>query len=101
MLGASSPIYLLQNRHGTQPFARAVAPRDYGRHWTPVHLDFAVADLESAVERARVAGGTLEGQLEDRAWGRLARMSDPFGNGFCLLQFAGRGYDEIVQGAAD
>jgi lactoylglutathione lyase len=96
MLGAASPIYLLANRSGTRPFAGATSPRDYGRHWTPVHLDFAVQDLQAAVDRARSAGGTLEGQIEERAWGRLARMSDPFGHGFCLLQFKGRGYDEIV-----
>ncbi len=29
-------------------------------------------------------------------WGRMALMSDPFGNGFCLIQFVGRGYDEIA-----
>jgi hypothetical protein len=29
-------------------------------------------------------------------WGRLARLSDPFGNGLCLVQFLGRGYDEIA-----
>ena len=23
-------------------------------------------------------------------------LSDPFGNGFCFLQFTGRGYDEIA-----
>jgi len=22
-------------------------------------------------------------------------MSDPFGHGFCLLQFVGKGYDEV------
>jgi hypothetical protein len=24
-------------------------------------------------------------------------MADPFGHGFCFLQFTGRGYDEIVE----
>jgi hypothetical protein len=23
-------------------------------------------------------------------------MADPFGNGFCLIEFLGRGYDEIA-----
>lgn len=96
MLGASSPVYLLANRAGTPPFAEAPSRRDYGRHWTPVHLDFAVDDLEGAVHRALSAGGLLEGRIEERAWGRMARMSDPFGHGFCLLQFKGRGYDEIA-----
>jgi hypothetical protein len=30
----------------------------------------------------------------------MARMADPFGHGFCLLQFKGRGYDEIVEAPA-
>lgn len=101
MLGAACPIYLLANRGGTRPFAEAASRRDYGRHWTPVHLDFAVEDLEAAVDRALSAGGTLEGQVEERAWGRLARMADPFGNGFCLLQFKGRGYDEIIEAPSE
>lgn len=97
LLGASSPIYLLANRSGTEPFAGAKSRREYGRHWTPVHLDFAVEDLQAAVDRALAAGATLEGRIEERAWGRMARMGDPFGHGFCLLQFKGRGYDEIVE----
>jgi hypothetical protein len=28
---------------------------------------------------------------------RLALLADPFGNGFCLLQFTGRGYDAIAR----
>ena len=96
MLGASSPIYLLENRSGSRPFTAATSGRHYRRHWTPVHLDFTVADLEAAVARALSAGGMLEGQIEERTWGRLARMADPFGHGFCLLQFQGRGYDEIA-----
>ncbi len=101
MLGASSPIYLLANRGGTRPFVRATSRRDYGRHWTPVHLDFAVEDLQAAVDRALSAGGRLEGQIEERVWGRLARMADPFGHGFCLLQFKDRGYDEIVDAPSE
>ena len=97
MLGAPSPIYLLENASHTRPFAAATSSRDYGRHWTPVHLDFAVEDLDAAVTRALAAGAALEGEIEKRAWGRLARMADPFGHGFCLLQFQGRGYDEMVE----
>jgi|SRR5262245_8890334 len=96
LLGASSPIFLLANRAGTPPFMGAVPTRDYGRHWTPVHLDLAVEDIEASVARARTAGARLEGDIEKRAWGLLARMSDPFGHGFCLLQFEGKGYDELL-----
>ena len=96
LLGASSPIFLLVNRPGTPPFEGAAVRRDYGRHWTPVHLDLAVEDVEASVARARAAGARLEGRIEPRAWGLLARMADPFGHGFCLLQFRGKGYDEIL-----
>jgi hypothetical protein len=30
------------------------------------------------------------------ALGKIAVLADPFGNGFCLIQFIGRGYDEIA-----
>jgi catechol 2,3-dioxygenase-like lactoylglutathione lyase family enzyme len=52
LLGAEVPIYLLVKRAGTTPFAGGRWGRDYRRHWTPVHLDFAVDDLDVAVERA-------------------------------------------------
>ena len=70
--------------------------RSYGRHWTPVHLDFVVADIESAVQRAIAGGALLEGPIATQKWGRLAPMADPFGHGFCFVQFLGAGYDEIA-----
>jgi predicted enzyme related to lactoylglutathione lyase len=72
--------------------------RDYRRHWTPVHLDFVVQDIRTAVERALAAGAILERDVTSHAYGKLALLADPFGNGFCLLQFVGRGYDEIAVG---
>ena len=54
-------------------------------------------DLDAAIRRAQAAGATLETQTDAEAWGRLALMADPFGHGFCLLQFIGRGYDEIAE----
>jgi predicted enzyme related to lactoylglutathione lyase len=81
---------------GTLPATSAAAPRDYRRHWTPVHLDFVVDDIDAAVRRAEAVGAKLEGDIRDEAYGRIALMADPFGHGFCLLQFTGRGYDEIA-----
>lgn len=75
--------------------------RHYQRHWTPVHLDFAVDDLEPAVRRAQVAGARVEDAITEHAWGCMALLSDPFGHGFCLLQFKGRGYDEVASHGAD
>jgi predicted enzyme related to lactoylglutathione lyase len=58
-----------------------------------------VEDLDAAVARAEAAGAALEAPVTTSAWGRLALMADPFGHGFCLLQFLGRGYDEIADRA--
>lgn len=98
MTGASSPIYLLLKAPGSRPPAQASGTRDYGRHWTPVHVDLVVDDLAAAVARAQAAGATLEAGPNSFAWGRLAAFSDPFGHGFCLLQWSGAGYDEVRAG---
>ena len=65
--------------------------RDFQRHWTPVHLDFIVKNLDSALARALDTGGRL-----DRAVRRddpeplgicdVANLSDPAGNGVDLIQ---------------
>jgi predicted enzyme related to lactoylglutathione lyase len=95
MSGASSNIYLLTKPSGTSASPEVSLVRDYQRHWTPVHLDFEVDDVPAAVQRALASGANLEGEIQTFAWGRLAMMSDPFGHGFCLLQFVGRGYGEF------
>jgi predicted enzyme related to lactoylglutathione lyase len=99
LVGAEAPIYLLVKPAGTAPHARATAGRDYTRHWTPVHLDIAVDDVDAAVVRVEAAGARREGPVETHAWGRIALLADPFGHGLCLLQFVGRGYDEIADQA--
>jgi uncharacterized glyoxalase superfamily protein PhnB len=96
MSGASSKIHLLAKAPGSAASSQAAVYRSYRRHWTPVHLDFSVEDLEHAVSRAIDAGAILEGEIQTFNWGRIATLSDPFGHGFCLLQFVGKGYDEIA-----
>jgi len=96
LLGASSAIYLLVKAAGTQASSRSSQVRDYARHWTPVHLDIVVQDMDAAVARALAAGASLEKAAQTNNWGKLALLADPFGNGFCLVQFLGRGYDEIA-----
>jgi predicted enzyme related to lactoylglutathione lyase len=61
-----------------------------------VHLDFVVPDIDAAVQRACAAGARLEGAVRTAEWGRIAVLSDPWGHGFCLIEFLGRGYDEIA-----
>jgi predicted enzyme related to lactoylglutathione lyase len=98
LLGASSAIYLLVKAEGSTPSPFTSQKRTYGRHWSPVHLDFVVPDVESAMQRAISAGATLEKPIQTSKWGSIAVLADPFGHGFCLVQFLGKGYDEITQG---
>jgi predicted enzyme related to lactoylglutathione lyase len=97
MLGSSAPIYLLVKAASTAVSSTTTLRRSYGRHWTPVHLDFVVEGIESAVRQAVDAGARLESVVSTHKWGRLALMVDPFGHGFCFVQFLGRGYDEIAK----
>lgn len=96
MLGSSVPIYLLVRKAGTPASETMSQVRSYERHWTPAHLDFVVDDIETAVRMAIQAGARLEKSVATHKWGRLALMADPFGHGFCFIQFLGRGYDEIA-----
>ncbi len=47
-------------------------------------------------QRAVAAGATIDQQIQPRKWGRIAVLADPFGNGFCLLEFQGKGYGELL-----
>ncbi len=94
LLGAEVPIYLLKKAEGST--GAGSAKRDYARHWTPLHCDVVVDDLEAALVRAVRAGATQEGGIREASWGRIVHIADPYGHGWCLLQFVGRGYDEIA-----
>ena len=96
LVGAAAPIYLLPKAAGTPVSPASSQERDYRRHWTPVHLDFVVTDIRAAIERALQAGAKLERDVTTHAYGLLALLADPFGNGFCLIEFRGRGYDAIA-----
>lgn len=96
LLGGGVPIYLLMKTETSPPIPGRAGARSYERHWTPVHLDFAVDDLEAASDRAIRAGATLEAPMSEHAYGRMALFADPFGHGFCLLEFNEQGYDAIV-----
>jgi lactoylglutathione lyase len=96
LLGAPVPLYLLEKPAGSAPFAGAAAQRDYARHWTPVHLDFVVESLDRLLERALASGATLEREVEEAPYGRIAYLADPFGHGICLVEFNERGYDALA-----
>lgn len=96
VLGTTAPLYFLAKAAGTSASPKTSQVRTYARHWTPVHLDFVVDDIESTVKSAIRSGATVEVPMATHNWGRIAVMADPFGHGFCIIQFLGRGYDEIA-----
>ena len=96
LLGGSSRIYLLAKEEGSPATLSRGTRRSYKRHWTPVHLDFAVKDIQRAIEQSLAAGATQEGAIREHAWGRIALMADPFGHGYCLIEFSAAGYDAIA-----
>lgn len=94
--GAAVPVYLLEKGPSTSPFPHGPSHRDYGRHWTPVHLDFIVDKIEEAFARAIGAGAIAESEIESHQWGRIALLADPFGNGFCLIQLDAVGFEAMT-----
>ena len=96
LLGWPATVYLLAKPAGTVGAAGDL--RRYDRHWTPIHVDIVVEDVDAAVDRAVGAGAKLEVPARDTSYGRIAMLADPFGHGFCLLQFNERGYDALLDG---
>lgn len=94
LVGFECPLYLLRKDAGS--VGAGTSARGYARHWTPVHCDVVVDDLEPALARALAAGAIQEGNIRQADWGRIVTVADPFGHAWCLLQFLGRGYDEIA-----
>lgn len=92
LMGASSVIYLLQNPAGSNPVGAGSPARNYARHWTPVHMDFVVDDITEAAKRASDAGATQESECIEWKGSKCMTFSDPFGHGFCLIEFDGDTY---------
>ena len=90
--GVSSTIYLLQKNTGSLTSQNALTVRNYVRHWTPVHLDFVVNNLNDAKEKALKAGATCETEIVEWMGSKCITFSDPFGHGFCLIEFSGNTY---------
>ncbi|MFM9270105.1 VOC family protein [Halomonas elongata] len=92
LTGASSRLYLLKNEAGTSSSTPGSAPRHYTRHWTPIHFDVVVDDLEAAARRAEHAGALRESECREWLESRCMTFSDPFGHGFCLIEFTNDTY---------
>jgi predicted enzyme related to lactoylglutathione lyase len=93
--GAQVPIHLLARPEPEFQTGEHVLRKDFARHWTPVHLDFVVHDLEAAVERAVRAGATVERRVEHPGLWRLAALADPFGNGIDLITDPEAAYEKL------
>lgn len=92
LTGASSVIYLLRNPAGSNPVSTHPLTRQYTRHWMPVHLDFVVDDVVNAAKRATSAGAIQESECIEWNGSRCITFADPFGHGFCLIEFANETY---------
>ncbi len=90
--GTSSLIYLLAKEPDTSSAGNNGQVRQYVRHWTPVHLDFEVDDLDAACERALKAGALQESGRIEWLGSVCVTFSDPFGHGFCLIHFTDSTY---------
>lgn len=88
-------IFLIEKKSGSPAVAGTALTRDYANHWTPVHLDIVIDDLDAAVARAVGAGAEPPTAVGRHDWGDIATLRDPFGHGFCLIAFKGRGYDGV------
>jgi len=83
----NADIYLIERAEGSDPASTSNRGlyRTYERHWTPVHLDFGVDDVDAVVSKILAAGGSRESG-EEGSWGAIAHCVDPFGNGFCVIR---------------
>lgn len=94
LVGASVILYLLTKEEGSACSKFSAEIRHYQRHWTPVHFDVVVDDIWKATERVISAGAMIETECSEWRESKCITFSDPFGNGFCLIEFDGTTYAE-------
>lgn len=75
-------IWLVEKPVASSPFPGSDPVRTYERHWTPVHMDFCVHDIEGTLSQIVEHHGSYETGEK----GKWAFCADPFGNGFCLIK---------------
>jgi hypothetical protein len=91
-------VFLIEPPEGSPAVPGVPIVRTYQNHWSPVHLDVLVSHLESAIERCLAAGAVSCTQVRVHSFGRLAGTRDPFGHGFCLIEFNADGYAAAISG---
>lgn len=89
-------LFLIEQPHGSVAVPGTSIVRTYQTHWTPVHIDVPVTDLVEAMDRCLTAGATCRTAVTVHSFGRLVAMRDPFGHGFCLIEFNAEGYDAVA-----
>jgi predicted enzyme related to lactoylglutathione lyase len=94
LVGASSVLYLLKKSPDSSAASGSSDSRKYSRHWTPIHIDFVVDDITGAAQRATAAGAKRESECIEWNGSKCITFSDPFGHGFCLIEFVGQTYTE-------
>ena len=69
------------------------------RGGTTAGLHLLVEDVDAVFSTAVAAGAKELKPVSDQFYGeRSGKLADPFGHGLCLIEFIGRGYDEIATG---
>ncbi len=86
--GLNIELCLLEKPAGSRPSPKTNDRRKFERHWTPVHLDFHVENLQASLKRVEALGAKREQVFDNPEHGSAAFCSDPFGHGFCLLERA-------------
>jgi predicted enzyme related to lactoylglutathione lyase len=79
-------ICMHEKAAGTKSSPLGTATRLYDRHWTPVHVDIHVPDLDAVLEKVKSAGGAVEMEFTNQGPMPVGFCSDPFGNGFCVIE---------------
>ncbi len=82
---ANLTVCLHEKPQGSPSSGRDGPPRDYARHWTPVHIDLHVDDFDATLGALEAAGGQIERLFRDTGPCPVAFCADPFGNGLCVL----------------
>jgi predicted enzyme related to lactoylglutathione lyase len=79
-------ICIHQKSSGSTPSSQTEEVRRYSRHWTPVHPDFHVDNFDAVLRIAKENGATVEELFKPPGRKAVAFCSDPFGNGFCVIE---------------
>lgn len=81
----TATVCMHEKAAGTQSSPGGTDRRRYERHWTPVHMDLHVPDLDAVLDKVRAENGVVELEFRNHGPKPAAFCSDPFGNGFCVI----------------